>query len=251
LKEQLLRVQCRKFAIDGEQFSAELRDENLAFFTELESSHRYYSIALAIALTWTKHAKYEADFIRYAVGFFDSQDSTDASLVERFALRFGAESLERAMNGLRTFENNLSAVVPDFHTCDVKDIKKFQDKSLQRLYRLIQDSQVSGVGPWLFLGPIKVILGVQDRFWGDPNIDSIILPTGVEVNRGIRKLIANNSLLVKDFDPNWIVNEEGGLMEGFSNDQLIHNVLRKIAEIGETRVLHINSAFYLYGKEKG
>ena len=101
-------------------------------------------------------------------------------VVERFALRFGAESLERAMNGLRTFENNLSAVVPDFHTCDVKDIKSSKTNRCSDstvLYRI----PASGVGPWrLFLGPIKVILGVQDRFWGDPNIDSIILPTGVE-----------------------------------------------------------------------
>jgi hypothetical protein len=247
--ESLEILQCKELAKQGIDFSEDLRSDNLKVFQRYLDHCEYFSIALAIALTWTKHAKYETGFFDFAVNYFDSDDSLDSNEVRKYAFRFGELSLATAMKGLKTFENHIEDIIPDFQNCDAKDLKKLQDKSLQKLHNLGEARKVSGVGPWLFLGPMKIILGTEKRLWGDPNIDSIILPTGLEVNRGIRKLANQDSPLAKGFDLNWIVNEEGTLLEGFSNDTLVQNVLKNIAETANTRVLHINSAFYLYGRE--
>ena len=248
--EGLLRQQCIEFAEKGYEFNIDLYNENRGFLDKLISSCSYYSIALAIGLTWTKHAKYEFNFIDYASNYFDDRESLDNDVVSRFAWRFGDESLKNGLRGLKVLKNNVYDYIPDFLTCDSKSIKKFQDMSLHVLQKLKDEELVYGVGPWLFLGPFKIIIGTEQRLWDDPNIDAVLLPTGVEVNRGIRKLIREESLLVRDFDQNWLVNEEGSLMEGITNDQLIQNVLLKIAEQANSRVLHINSAFYLFGRDE-
>lgn len=250
MKEQLLRMQCEQFADEGYSFSLDLYNDNQTFKTNLIQDHEYFSISLAIALTWTKHAKYELGFIKYASEFIESDADIEQSEIENYSLRFGHSTLAEAMNGLRIYRNSVKDIVPDISSCDAKELIIFQNKGLRVLESLIADNQISGVGPWLFLGPFKIILGTEKRLWEDPNIDTIILPTGFEVRRGIHKLISNQSLLVKDFDLNWITNEEGTLLEGYGNDELIQNVFKKIAELGNTRVIHINSAFYLYGQTK-
>lgn len=247
--EKLVEQQCRRFAADGKIFNEKLHDENQEIFMQFRDTFPHYTIALAISLTWTKHAKYNPDFFEYAIPFLESNKEIDPNMVGHFAQRFGETSLRKALLGLRRFREEIEKIVPDFGACDAKAIKKFQNKSLSILDSLKTKRIVSGVGPWLFLGPFKIILGTEKRVWEDPNMDSVILPTGIEVNKGIAKLIKQESVLVKDFDPKWIVNEEQSLLEGFSNDQLVHNALKGIADKANSRVLHINSALYLYGSK--
>lgn len=247
--EELIAQRCMEFAERGRNFSEELLQGNLEIIDRYQDSHSYFSIVLAIALTWTKHAKYDFCFFDYAVPFFESENDINLEIVCHFDWRFGEEALVNAMNGLRVFKNEIRNITPDFTNCDSKAIIKCQDRSLHVLESLKNTGRITGVGPWLFLGPFKIIIGSERRFWDDPNIDSVLLPSGIEVNRGIMKLINDGSVLVKDFDPKWIVNEEKSLLEGIGNDRIVQNALQKIADTANTRVLHINSAFYLYGRE--
>ncbi len=248
MKDKLLEIRCKQFADEGEKFSEEIRENNLEIINSYINHYSYFNICLAIALTWTKHAKHDFGFFDYAINFFENNELLDAEEIKNYSYRFGHISLGSSMNGLRQFKNSVLSITPDFSICDAKEIKKYQDSSLTILHKLIDDEKVSGVGPWLFLGPLKIIIGTEKRLWDDPNIDAVLLPTGMEVNRGIEKLVKDESPLARDFDPNWLVNEEQSLLEGISNDGLVQGVLQKIATIANTRVLHINSAFYLYGR---
>lgn len=249
LNRQIQALKCKEWADSGFAFSIELLEANLEMFNLLESSNSYFSIANAIALTWTKHAKFEKEFIKLAADHFDGYSKFDFEMAEMFKYRFGSESLFNAIDGLSSYINKIRKITPDFKSCSAKDLKKFQDTSFVRLVSMKNKHEAYGVGPWLFLGPFKIILGIERRLWEQPEIDSIILPSGVEVCRGIKKIIKSGYPVCESFEESYLYNEEKSLTEGYTIDTLVHGLLSDIARIGETRCIHINSAFYLYGSE--
>jgi hypothetical protein len=243
-----------RFAQEGYDMSIELHENNLNCVNDYNVKHSnkfpYLDICLATALTWTMHAKASPEYFEFILPFFSGNSIPSIKELEQFSLRFGNEKLLFSMLGLRTWKNKIQKYIPDFRSCDTKALKLFQEKSLHILINLIHNSEVQGVGPWLFLGTFKIILAIEQRLWSDSNIDSIILPSGLEVVRGIRKLKSQQSPIVKDFDLGWLMNEEGSLAEGVALDTLIQTVSKSIADLTGSRVLHINSAFYLYGRER-
>jgi hypothetical protein len=250
VKDQLVDLKCRELTQKGFRFSEELYDDNFDMYDQLLPTYDYFSIALSIALTWTKHAQYKFDFIKYACSFFKKEVDLDYSVLAKYHYRFGDEGLANAMTGLLEYRDAILKIIPDFTSCDSKALKKFQDRSLNILSNLKNLGKAFGVGPWLFLGPMKIIVGMEKRMWNDPGIDAIILPSGIEVQRGITKLIDSGFVLAQTFDRHHLENEEKSLLEGFTIDTIIQNFLSQIAKRSDTRVLHINSAFYLLGSEK-
>lgn len=249
LINQLQQIQCQKWAKEGQAFSEELYDSNIEIYDRLKDRYTYFAIANGIALTWTKHALYDANFVEIVASFFDGKRSLVAKDVDPYKHRFGLDSLYLAILGLKEFVVEIKSEIPDFSTCTAKEMKKFQDRSFNRLCILKKDNRANGVGPWLFLGPMKIILGLEKRLWKNTEIDAIILPSGIEVNRGVKKIIKMGYPVTKTFDENFLVNEEKTLEEGYTIDTLIQNLLSEIAKIGKTRIIHINSAFYLYGSQ--
>jgi hypothetical protein len=250
MREKLIDLKCKELAQKGLQFSEELYDGNIEMYDRLFPVYDYFSIALSIALTWTKHAQYEFEFIKYACSFFKKETDLDYRVLAKYHYRFGDGGLADAMTGLLEYRDAIKNIIPDFASCDSKAFKKFQDRSLNILLNLKEMGKAYGVGPWLFLGPIKIIVGMEKRLWRDPGIDAIILPSGIEVQRGITKLIDSGFALAQSFDSHHLENEEKSLLEGFSIDTIIQNFLSQIAKRSDTRVLHINSAFYLLGSGK-
>lgn len=244
MKDQLIDLKCKELAIRGLKFSEELNDANRAFLRRLLPSYDYFSIALSIALTWTKHAQYEFDFIKYACSYFAKESELDQVILKRYQYRFGDEGLAVALAGLSEYRQAISEFIPDFTTCDSKALKKFQDKSLSILVNLKNNKKAYGVGPWLFLGPMKIILGTEDRLWKDPGIDAIILPSGMEVRRGITKLIDSGFSLAQTLDRNHLVNEEGSLIEGYTIDK--YKIFLQLLQTEEIRGFCISMAHSIY-----
>jgi hypothetical protein len=249
LSAKLQKIQCDKWAEQGETFSEELYVTNIPVYEDLKSSRTYLSIAIGIALTWTKHAVWDETFISKASGFIDGANSFDQKDAEMYKHRFGAQQLFEALNGLKCFHGEIKKIIPEFETCSAKDIKKFQDQSFRRLSAMKDAGRAYGVGPWLFLGPFKIILGLEKRLWDNSEIDAVVLPSGIEVNRAVKKIVKAGYPIASSFDANYLVNEERTLGEGYTIDTLIQDLLSKIAAISQTRTMHINSAFYLYGAE--
>lgn len=240
------RTVATSLSTEGIRFSNDLRDENRGYFRTLTNS--YFAIAAAISLTWTKHALHENEFITYAAGYIDGVTPFDGSIVTRFCYRFGSDQLESALLNYRRYYRDVSGLMPDFYMCDVHDITRLQQRLLSRLNALRDNGTVSGIGPWLFTGPFKIILSDQDRLWNQNGINAIVLPTGMEVDRGINRLIDEGYTFVRDFDSNWLEQETNSLLENYATYSMVHTFIANIGQITDTPAIHINSALYLYGR---
>ena len=238
---------AENLANEGLEFSNALRDENRWYFDNLSNS--YFSIAAAISLTWTKHAKHEEEFITYAASYIDGQIAFDPNIATNFSLRFGADQLDNALLNYIRYYREVRGIMPDFTTCDVHDLTRLQQRLLSRLDTLRTNGIISGIGPWLFTGPFKIILSDQDRLWNQDGINAIVLPTGIEVDRGINRLINEGYTFVTDFDRNWLEQETNSLLENYATYSMVHTFIANIGQLTRTPAIHINSALYLYGRE--
>lgn len=234
----------------GLEFSHVLRNDMDYYFRRLSSDCSYFSIALAISLTWTKHAKYNEQFVDYAAQFIDGRIQKDENIIQNSQYRFGYETLEIALTSYRMFLRRVRGILPDFHTCSLDEITRLQHNLLSRLHTLRETREVLGIGCWLFLGPFKIILGHQERLWTTSNIDDLVLATGVEVERGLYRLRDNDYSFMRDFDNNWLDQGSRGLLESYGTCIILHDRMKIIAEIANTPAIHVNSALYLYGKKE-
>lgn len=235
-------------SIEGLTFSEELHDRNHHFFQTLPNN--YFAIACAISLCWTGHAKYEDSFIEYASAYIDAQIPKDITVAKEYCLRFGEEGLDIALTNFRKYLNRIKDIIPNFNLCSVQDINKLQQRLLNKLTQLRESGEISGIGPWLFLGAFKIILEDQKRLWNNDGINAIILPTGLEVDRGIIRLKNDGFSFMKDFDLHWLEENSGSLSDNYATCIMVHSHIVKIAEIGKTSALHVNSALYKYGRKE-
>lgn len=233
-------------AREGESFSIALSDDNRDYFDNLPNS--YFAIASAIALCWTKHAKFERPFVEYAAAFIDGTISRDPNIAIDYCERFGVDELDNALSNIRVYFKLVRELMPDFSNCSVQDINRLQQRLLNKLNDFRKTGKVTGIGPWLFLGPFKIILGDQQRLWNIDGINAIVLPTGYEVDKGINRLISEGYSFIRDFDPHWLEETTGSLLDNYATCIMVHTHIRIIAELAKTSTLHINSALYQYGR---
>ena len=177
-----------------------LKNEGLIFSQTLHSEinrntltltdRSYLSVIFAISLTWTKHAQNEDDFINYASNFIDKKIPEDTNQIENFVGRFGTSSLSTALKSYQLILDRVKRQnTPNLQNCNLNELVKFQNKLLSLVTTLVQNNRINGIGPWLFVGPFKRIMNDQTRFWQEANINNLILPTGYEVEKGIKRLI--------------------------------------------------------------
>jgi len=240
----------KELAVKGKEFSENLHMWNIEVFNKWHNAgYPYLTILMATNLKWSGHAKNNDEFLDVAIPWFESNDPLDPQIVADYKQYLGGEALQRAMYGLRTLKNNLVNITPDFRTCGTKEILQYQEQALRKAIRLIDTSQMSGVGAWLFLGIFKILLSIETRLWDAPNIDSVCLPSGREVIRGIYRL-RSEAPGSSRFDLNWLSDVEPGLKCGYTTEALIHDECKNIAKQNDTIAMHINSALYLYGRKE-
>ena len=238
---------AKYLSLKGEKFSNELHDYNHSYFTSLNGN--YFAIACAISLCWTGHAKYEDAFVTYASSYIQGVTTKNHSISHEYSKRFGIEELDSTLTNFRLFYKEIKHLLPDFNTCSIHDINRLQQRLLNLLNQLRTSRKIIGIGPWLFLGPFKIILIDQKRLWDNDGINSIILPTGMEVDRGINRLINEEYIFMNDFDSNWLKEATGSLLDNYATCQMVHTHIIKIAELSQSSALHINSSLYEYGKD--
>ena len=177
---------AKYFTEKGREFCLDLKNKDSIYFNKSKAS--YFSVAAALSLCWTKHAKYDEEFILYASDFIDGNTQVNNKIIELNSLRFGIDNLSNTLMNFRKFYRRIKELMPDFDTCSVNDINKLQSLLLTRLSNYRNNNEITAISTWLFLGPFKIILGNQERLWNVNGINAITLPTGLEVNKGIIKL---------------------------------------------------------------
>lgn len=234
-------------ANDGLEFDLELSD-NLCDLISKYPATPFLGLATANALTWTGHAR---DMDEYYSGALDylttgSEDSLN-SAVQYFG-RLGEDRLSDALKGWKL----LLTHVDNDHmlTGNAAIISKTQNKLLRHAKKYKSNSELRGIGPWLFCAPFKILLINRKDLWDQREADDIFMPLGLEVNRGIRKLIRKKYRCTEDISEAMFTDDEGDLFEGMGTISLVQKMSRNLSDAVSSRVLHINSGLYLHGGDK-
>ncbi len=206
----------------------------------------YLAVAVAHAFTWTGHAVRQDAFFESAIGYLVSGNLASLKKARTFSGRFGAESLSSGLQGWKAILVNFAG--RDILSCDAQGLCEVQNWCLDTASQLLDRKQITGVGPWLFCAPFKIIAAHRRDLWGSQDLDDLWMPLGLEVVRGVRKLVNQGYTYTHGFDEGMFSEEEGGFLEGMGTVALVQDICKKIAEAGATRVLHANSGLYLYGK---
>jgi len=202
--------------------------------------------AVALSLTWTGHAVDSDRFCKSAVSFINNGRRSSLSAAQAHAARFGPDALGDALESWRTILMECGGS-PDLDKSG-SDLRKAQDRLHRQSVRLDHDEEISGIGAWLFCAPFKIIIANRRDLWEDPGVDEVLMPLGLEVVRGIKKLVKARSKWTTDIEMGMLIEEEGGLQEGMGTVCIVQHASKKIAADSESRVVHINSGLYALGK---
>jgi hypothetical protein len=232
---------------EGFRFNCELRDTYKHFFENLRNS--YFSIASALGFCWSGYADNNDEFIQYTTNYLDGKIKRNSEISKKYCFRFGADKLEDALMNYKIYYEHIKHLNFNFKQISLNKLNQLQQILLTRLDALKRGGTVRGIGPWLFLGPFKILLCHQDRLWNNKIIDSIVLPTGSEVDRGIKRLKEEKYTFLDDFDIKYLREGAGSIIDGYGTCAIIHKKMIEIGSFTNTPALHINSALHLYGRK--
>jgi len=240
LEEQL----AQKIADSGKEM-------NVKMFLPLDNLFRifsnddYFAVAIANAFTWASYAVNNKDnYFKFAINYLTTGNTASLMEVGVFSGQFGPEKLISGLQGWKFIIDQLGK--QNFQSCSAGELYNIQNECLL----IANQKQPLGIGPWLFCAPFKIVAIQRNDLWGSEDLDDVLMPLGTKVIRGVKKLIQQGCTYTQSLDINMFSEEEGGLKEGIGTAKLVQDISKKIAKISKTRVLHINSGLYLYGKEE-
>jgi hypothetical protein len=203
--------------------------------------------AIAYSLTWTGHAnqKYLDTFVKQSTAYLKTGDHGKLQEAIGHFGRFSPEQLENALKGWKLILDESKAKIGA--KCTVDEIIAMQKRCLDWASILLSKGKLHGVGAWLFSAPFKIICAQRNDLWANEKLDDIMLPSGLEVVRGIKKAKKHGYMFADDLDSNHLVETEGDLLEGMGSVSLIHNLCKTLAKNANTRAVHLNSGLYAYG----
>ncbi len=238
---------ARNMAKAGEEMNLQIshdHDQLLSTFQDSDS----FDVSVAHAFAWTGHAVGKPGYFEAAVDYLTTGRLESLEAAEVYSERFGPKSLASGLEGWKAISEQLGR--HDFLSCDAQELSNIQQKCLGIAKRLIDQKLLSGMGSWQFCAPFKIVAIQRKDLWQNESLDKVLMPLGLEVNRGIIKLFQKNHAYIKDYDSNMISEEEGDLIDDMGIVELVHGISNGIARDIESRILHVNSGLYKYGKGK-
>jgi len=231
----------------GEHMSLEICSDQQDLI-DIYGIDNYFAVAVANALTWTGHAIRHDAFYASAVDYLCTGSLVSLSRAEAFSGRFGVERLNDALRSWKLSLDKMSSVIQAIHSCGAEELYAIQQNCLTTISQLLDQRQISGIGPWLFCAPFKIVAAHRRDLWSSESLDEVWMPLGLEVVRAVRNLIRSGYTYFRGLYLGMLDEEEGGLKEGLGTVLLVQNGSKKIAQIAKTRALHINSGLYLHGR---
>ena len=83
--------------------------------------------------------------------------------------------------------------------------------------------------------------------WTHDRVDEILMPLGLEVIRGIKKLKRQKYSYSETIEIGSLSEEEGDIAEGLGTVHIVQAMSKQIARDVNSIVLHINSGFWKLG----
>jgi hypothetical protein len=236
----------------GKQMNCDIADQQTELVRKFKTAN-YFSVAVANAFTWTGHAVSNSDFFKVAIDYISSGNLNSLDETANFSGRFGDEKLA---NGLRSWRTIISHIqVANIQKATAQNLVKLQSNAREVADRLQKQHLISGIGLWLLYAPFKIVAVHLKNLWNDERLNEVRMPLGLEVIRGVKKLIRRKSVWSNGYDENMMTEEEGGLKEGMGTAEMVHDISAKIAydkniacNFDLRRIIHVNSGIFLLGK---
>jgi len=238
---------AEKLAKHGKEMNLGISASQENLFVDPHSAD-WFTMAIAECLIWTGHAVRVDHYFEVIARYLTLGNTKALEEMDVFAGRFGPDKLISAVRGWKSILTNL--YVPDVSRTDAHGLCEFQRTCMETALRLFYEKELRGVGAWLFCAPFKIVVAWRKEFWERQELDDLLMPLGLEVNRGLQKLIRQRATYGQNLTKEHLSEEEGTLPDGLATVYMVQDMSRKIASIANTRVLHVNSGLYLYGADE-
>lgn len=205
-----------------------------------------FSLAIVQSLTWTGHAIEKVKYFEKTLDFLSTGSEPALSGLSECAGRYGREQLKSTLFNWRKLCNELG-IPSDISKLSLEEIILFQNTSLKTACMARRKGRVMGVGAWLFCAPFKILLCFRDELWTHDRVDEILMPLGLEVIRGIKKLKRQKYSYSETIEIGSLSEEEGDIAEGLGTVHIVQAMSKQIARDVNSIVLHINSGFWKLG----
>ncbi|MCM8832538.1 MAG: hypothetical protein NC816_01235 [Candidatus Omnitrophica bacterium] len=211
-------------------------------------SHSLLNISIIHSLIWSGHAIDAPQFYLNSLEYLKRGKESYLEKAIAKSGRFGEESLKHVLKGWFVILENFGDY--DFARIKADRIVQLQEIIWKLTYNLLNENMIRGIGNWLLLAPFKIIVAYRRTLWENKNIDQLRMPLGLEVIRGIHKLMRKKSKYLDGFAGYMFYEQEKNFLEDKTVVEIVHNISRKIAEDYDTRAIHVNSGLYLLGKDE-
>lgn len=212
--------------------------ESARHFSELRNRFRdppLFSVAVAEWLAECFPVKKDEGFYRKILSYME-QDGDQSAIGEydQVALFADAATLWRII----LITQDASSITDDF---SATDIWFYQEIVLNAAGLLGIRKMPKGIGPWLFLGPFKLLAAWKPEYWGSMESENILYPFGKD------EVSAFNFLKMQGVD--WLGKEIDRILkieeQNFSTASatitLAQDVQRDLAKAAGTHLIHINA----------
>ncbi|MFC1708820.1 hypothetical protein ACFL2J_01995 [Candidatus Omnitrophota bacterium] len=206
-----------------------------------------FLIAIAQSLIWTNHAVDKENYFRKALDFLNSGSDKSLSGLSKCFGRYGLESLNATLFNWRKLYGEFNAPL-DILKSPLEEVILFQQTSLKIACVARKNRRVMHIGAWLFCAPFKMILCLRDDLWKHDRINEVLMPLGLEVVRGVKKMMRGHYSYAQYVDTGDLSEEEGDIIEGLGTVQIVQAMCKTIAKDADSNVLHINSGLWKFGR---
>jgi hypothetical protein len=205
----------------------------------------YFPLAIAHSLNWSGHALKENGYFESALDYFKTGDNKALEKCRRYNWRYDKPDLINALKAWKSVLTNSQKV--DFKHIKAKEIQSAQIQILNVADRLRKSKTITGFGPWILFAPFKIVLAHRTDLWTDNEIETIILPLGAQVTRGINNMKRNGFDCAKNLEKNLFPEEGSGWDNDLTSVYIAQQFQTEIAKLHESRAIHVNSGLHLYG----
>lgn len=230
----------------GESMSLEIR-EGINKLVKDFPSVDIFAISIVEAYIWSMHAINDPAYYKEGIKFLTGNAAGNIEGVIKFSRRYGEESFGKSIQSWKLIYDSLKDKIEMIRNCTANELKAFQDHCFNIAEKMARKKQIAHLGAWTFCAPFKIFVIYRKELWSDSSIDQVWMPLGLEVNRGVKKLIRKKYTFVSDLDEGMLSEEEGGLLEGIGTLLQVQDVSMRIAKLACSRIFHINSGFFKLG----
>lgn len=236
---------AKSLATAGYEMDLEIQQKTSDYAKKFPKTDLFL-VAIVQSLIWTGHAIDKVDYFKNALDYLNTGSEKALSSMSKCFGRYGAESLKSTLFNWRKLYSKFK-IPSDMSKSSLNEIVLFQKESLEIACIARSRGEIIGVGAWLFCAPFKIVLCVRSKLWDYAQIDEILMPLGLEVVRGVKKLMRKKSAYTESLYADMLSETEGDIREGLGTVELVQAVSKKIAKDSRSIILHINSGLWKLG----